>query len=66
MALLIIVNEPVTLPVAVGVNVAVRLTVSEGFRVAGADIPATVMPVPCTVMAETFTAAFPLFVNTIC
>jgi hypothetical protein len=66
LASLLTVIEPVSLPAAVGLNLAVSVAVCEGFNVTGVESPLTEKPVPVAATLETFTAALPVLVKTIC
>ena len=57
---------PLALPALVGANVTVRVAVCEAFNVAGTVKPLTVNPEPLALTAETWTAALPELVITIC
>ena len=63
-ALLVTVTAPVTLPAADGANVAVSVTVCDGFSVAGVVNPVTENPVPVAATLVMFTAALPELVKT--
>jgi hypothetical protein len=65
-ASLVIVMDPEALPVAVGVNVVVRVTLDEGFTVAGVVTPLTLYAAPVTEIAEMCTAAVPVLFKTTC
>lgn len=64
--MLVIVIEPVALPVAEGANLTVSVAISDGFKVAGAVKPLTENPVPLAVTAEISTDALPLLVMVNC
>lgn len=55
--------EPVALPAVAGANDAERVTLCDGFRVAGVATPVTENPVPLADTLEIFTAALPVLVN---
>ncbi len=58
-ALLVIVSEPLALPVAVAANVTVRLALAPAAMVAGTCNPLTLNPAPVAATWETFTPAVP-------
>ena len=65
-ASLLIVIVPVILPTVVGANEAVIVALCDVLSVMGVVTPLEVMPAPVLVMLEILTAAFPVFVKTIC
>jgi len=58
---LVIVTAPMTLPVAVGENAAVKVVVCPAARVMGSEIPLTEKPAPLAVTLEIVTPAVPVF-----
>jgi hypothetical protein len=58
--------DPVALPVEVGANDAVTVRFSDGLSVTGGVSPFVVKPTPWADKLAILTAAFPVFVNTIC
>lgn len=62
-ASLVMVTFPVTLVVAVGAKVTVRVTVCDGLIVAGVTTPPALNSAPLTTTLEIWTAAVPVFVS---
>lgn len=62
-ALLVTDTLPLAAPAVVGANVTVKVVVCPAFRLAGADHPLSVNPVPEMECAEIETAEVPVFVN---
>jgi hypothetical protein len=65
-ASLVTMTAPEAFATVVGAKPTVKVTLSDAFTVEGTGTPVTLKPLPTVLIWEIFTAAFPVFVRTIC